>query len=116
MVDSIQSSRLSSTTSSTLHSTTLKTDPLVKLSPVTLQNVKVPEGVSISEEAKLKASAEADTLKFIRKVQAQTQDSLPNERLSELKAQFQSPEGLNEYLQSVDADSIAKTLLEQKIV
>ncbi len=114
MVDSIQSSRLSSATSSTVRSTTLQTDPLVKLTPVSLSETKSPEGVSISEEAKSKVSSEAETLKFLRKIQAQ--ETVPNERLAELKAQFQSPEGLNAYLSSLDTNTIAQTLLDQKIV
>jgi hypothetical protein len=114
MVDSIQSSRLSSATSSTVRSSTLQTDPLVKLTPVSIQDAKSTEDVTISEEAKSKVSSEAETLKFLRKIQAQ--ENIPNERLAELKAQFQSPEGLNAYLNSIDTDSIAKTLLDQKIV
>ena len=114
MVDSIQSSRLSSATNSTVRSTTLQSDPLVKLTPVSLSDTKTNGDVNISEEAKSKVSSEAETLKFLRKIQAQ--GTVPNERLAELKAQFQSPEGLNAYLSSIDTSSIAKTLLDQKIV
>jgi hypothetical protein len=114
MVDSIQSSRLSSATSSTVRLTPLQENPLVKLTPVSLQDENSSEDVSISEEAKKKFSSEAETLKFVRKIEAQ--EVFPNERLTELKAQFQSPEGLNAYLDSLDTENLAKTLLDQKII
>jgi hypothetical protein len=114
MVDSIQSSRLSSATSSTVRLTPVQADSLVKLTPASLQEEKSTENISISEEAKSKVSSEAETLKFLRKLQAQA--VLPNERLAELKTQFQSPEGLNAYLDSLDSERLAQSLLDQKII
>jgi hypothetical protein len=114
MVDSIQSSRLSSATSSTVRLTSLQADPLVKLTPASLHEEKSTENISISEEAKSKVSSEAETLKYLRKIQAQA--SLPNERLAELKVQFQSPEGLSAYLDSLDSERLAQSLLDQKII
>jgi hypothetical protein len=114
MVDSIQSSRLSSATPSTVRLTPPQADALVKLTPASLQEEKSTEHISISEEAKSKVSSEAETLKFLRKIQAQ--EALPNERLAELQAQFQSPEGLNAYLESLDTEHLAQSLLDQKII
>jgi hypothetical protein len=117
MLNSIQSSRLGlSNTVASVTTSPLPSEALVKLTPAPLKTFEGPESVFISEEARSKVENDAETLKFVRKIQADVQASPTHDRFLELKSQLQSPEGLNQYFASLDNNAIANTLLEEKLV
>ena len=116
MVDSIQASRLSTQHASSSRTVT-KLEELSAPAVVTsVDKKRLTEAVSISEEAKSKFSHELDALKFVRRIQAQPETNTPNSRLAELKERFKTPEGIAQYLNSVDNEAIAKTMLENQVL
>jgi hypothetical protein len=76
-----------------------------------------PEASSIfSEEAKSKFEKDVQTLKFVRKVHALGEDTTRKARVDELKEQFKTTEGLNDYLNTLDTDTIAKNLINHNVL
>ena len=116
MVDSIQTSRLSTQTSSSSRTVTKSEELAVPIVAGSVKEARFPEEVSISEEAKYKFSHELDALKFVRRIQAQPETNTPSSRLAELKERFKTPEGIAQYLDSVDNETIAKTMLENQVL
>lgn len=97
-----------------------QTNPLTdKRTPVAqVVSTQTPSQVPsvFSEEAKQKFEKDVQTLKFVRKVQALSEDTTRQARVEELKAQFKTTEGLNGYLNTLDTDTIAKNILDHKVL
>jgi hypothetical protein len=116
MVDSIQASRLSNQTPSSSRTLTKSEESLIPTVVLSETKPRFSEAVLISEEAKSKFTNELDALKFVRRIQAQPETSTPNNRLAELKERFKTPEGIAQYLDSVDNEAIANTMLQNKVL
>jgi hypothetical protein len=76
------------------------------------QPVMSPEASTVfSEEAKHKFEKDIQTLKFVRKVQALGEDTTRQARV-----EFKTAEGLSSYLNNLDTDSIAKSLINHNVL
>jgi|GEM_PF-3823276 len=95
---------------STSPSVQTKPEGQIKHSPSTF----APDiAVAISEEAKTKMNNEAETLKFIRKIQAQPEDQSRRTRVDELKQQLATPEGKTAFIASINLEKISQNILSQ---